>query len=224
MKLNFYQTKNLVPEDIFQIADSLKVDLLQKDFVWHDQLLEYTFNDMRLNAKHNVKITSTPMLIKACKSSKANASIIDLCSGFGKDLKLIRKYFNRVSACELDRVLALLNLSALINEQADLDFYVEDGFSVLKSKKFDVIYLDPMFTQISKKSLPNKYMQFARSRAASIDLSKLLKASLAAANEKVVVKFHSKFVPEIAPDWLYRGKLVSYGVYQTAPGVAATQK
>ncbi len=92
-----------------------------------------------------------------------------------------------------------------------------DSLEYLKNTpKVDVIYLDPMFPEKKKSSLPSKEMQFLQEYLGEGGLSEgLLLNALKMDCKRVVVKRHlrSDYLDDIKPDFQVKGKAVRYDVY-----------
>lgn len=150
-------------------------------------------------------------------ASPAELTILDACAGFGIDgLALARAA--RVTLVERQSLVFIMLLEFASRIGASVDIRHGDGLSAFEAESaWDVIYLDPMFPQRSKKALPSRPMQHLRGLSAGAEpmvLDEVLTGALACANDRVVLKRRLRD-PEVGrPSYSLAGKTVRFDVYR----------
>jgi 16S rRNA (guanine1516-N2)-methyltransferase len=149
-------------------------------------------------------------------------SVIDATAGFGADsFDFVRRGY-RVTAIERVRLISLMLIDAASRcpDQEWLDrFQVIEGESIdwiPRLHRADVIFLDPMFPDIEKKTAqPRKAQQLLRQIAGSDSGSvDLLNTARRFAGQRVVVKRPRSARPLGAePDHRFMGRSIRYDVY-----------
>tara|TARA_B100001765_G_C19503890_1_gene341240 strand:+ start:782 stop:1549 length:768 start_codon:yes stop_codon:yes gene_type:complete len=162
-------------------------------------------------------------LIRSMKGIPEECTVIDATAGLGQDA---------LSLATLSRKIVLLErvpwIHALLKEGlkktkiedsliqrmeaicVDSKYYL----SALK-QKVDVIYLDPMFTNMGK-SKAKKETQALRELTDPNKNKGLLDISLKKAKERVIVKRHrnSKYFEGVKPSFFIKGRVLRYDVYK----------
>ena len=168
------------------------------------------------------------LLQKSLRGLPNNFSCVDLTAGFGKDAFEIAKSRKCKSIHLIEKekwVFSLLedglkNSGTKEAKELLLKFQIfnEDNLQFLETnkKKYDLIFIDPMFTGVQK-SKAKRHMQALRDLSSSINDENLLKRSLERANLKVIVKRHKNmaFLEEVLPSRSIEGKVVRYDIYNT---------
>lgn len=160
----------------------------------------------------------------------ANPGVIDATAGMGRDAFVLACLGCRVTMIERSPVIAALlgdaleraarheETSAIASEQlrlvhADAREYLEH---LPEQNRPDVVYLDPMYPEAGKSSLPKKEMQaFRQLLSGDPDSDALLPAALGCARQRVVVK-RPVAAPPLggqAATMEIRGKKHRYDVY-----------
>ena len=163
-------------------------------------------------------------LIKAVQGrQKGMLTILDATAGMAADAMLMATMGHQVLALERSRlVFELVSDGFLRAAQA--------GFSPLpelrcaeavawlnqnSDRQFDVIYLDPMFTETGKRALPRKNMQLLRQLAElETDGGGLLEVAKRRARLRVVVKrpIKGEWLAD-SPDYSIKGQRVRFDIY-----------
>ena len=99
-----------------------------------------------------------------------------------------------------------------------LQFIFTDAISYLQSRDiiYDIIYLDPMFSDVDKRAKVKKDMQMLHALIGeNNDADRLLELALSKAKKRVVVKRHklSPFLNNQKPSHQIIGKSTRYDVY-----------
>lgn len=145
---------------------------------------------------------------KLLKAVGNNSTIIDATAGFAQDSFLLAHYGFKVHMLEQSNIVSSLILDAMARGlktpcvsdiiKNNLKFTNINSIEYLKTLKTeeypDVIYLDPMFNELNKKSLPNKNMYALRQIIDSnLDKNILLETALEKAKNRVVIKNSIKY-------------------------------
>lgn len=151
--------------------------------------------------------------------------ILDATAGLGRDAFVLACLGCKMHLLERSPIIAALLADGLKRAQADPEFAdidmqltVTDAITYLKTckRKYDVIYLDPMFPTRTKSALVKKEMRILRDLVGEdIDATKLLELALKNATKRVVVK-RPKLAPTIpgpAPTLKFVGKSSRFDVY-----------
>lgn len=150
-------------------------------------------------------------------------TLLDATAGLARDAFIFAKLGAKVTMLERNPTLAQAIESALknLNDEAlkqNLDFIFTDAISYLQSntRLYDVIYLDPMFSDVHKRAKVKKDMQILHELIGeNNDADMLFELALNKAQKRVVVKRHktSKFLGNHTPNHQIIGKSTRYDVY-----------
>ncbi len=171
------------------------------------------------------------MLLRAIGFHKGQPlSILDATGGMGKDSFLMASYGCNVHVIERNRIVAALLQDGLnratkqpetCNIARNIQLSILDSQKYLHNligseKQYDVIYLDPMFPERSKRSLVKKEMQMLQKLVGNEnDPTLLLAAALSVARKRVVAKRPKTALPiaNDIPSHNLCGKTTRYDVY-----------
>lgn len=158
------------------------------------------------------------LLARACGLGKPGiASVLDATAGLGRDGYTLATLGAEVSLCERQPLMVALLRDAARRAASSIEILEADAQSLLTSgRRWDVIYLDPMYPHAGKTALPQKEMQFFRDiTAGDADADSLLAPARAAANRRVVVKRPLKAPPLAAqvPALTFKGTQARFDVY-----------
>lgn len=144
--------------------------------------------------------------------------VLDAMAGWGLDGVLLARLGCSVVMVERHPLLHAL-LEDFVRRAGPVDAAVRlgDGYDWLDgSEHYAVVYLDPMFPQRRKRSLPGKRMQYLADLGVAVQrpLDQWLDAARAVATGRVVLKrrLHDPVIP--SPDWQIRGRAIRYDVYR----------
>lgn len=160
-------------------------------------------------------------------------TLLDATAGLARDAFIFAKLGANVTLLERNPTLALMIETALenLNDETlkqNLRFIFTDAITYLQSNdiQYDVIYLDPMFSDVDKRAKVKKDMQILHKLIGeNNDANALLALALNRAKKRVVVKRHklSPFLNNQKPSHQIIGKSTRYDVYLTFSDVATTQ-
>lgn len=171
-------------------------------------------------------------LLSRAMGAKKGLHILDATVGFGGDAFVLAHLGYRVTAIEKNPVVFELLEDgvrrALDNEGTReaaqrLEILNFDFFEFSKSSKpeFDCIYLDPMFPQKTKSSLPRKEMQILQALLEEDDYNietealYLFNAAMSLRTDKIVVKRPAYSKPIDKSEHIkFEGKTVRFDVYK----------
>ncbi len=162
-------------------------------------------------------------LSRAAGLHKHRASLLDGCAGLGRDGAVLAALGARVTMIERHPVVyalledawgrSIYKNSIVPRHAAAQDFLAQQ----LPGGQPDVVYLDPMYPDNSKKSLPAKALQALRNLLddGPEESGELLELALACARRRVVVKRPRRIPPltDLKPDFSYTGQQTRYDVY-----------
>ncbi len=229
-----------------ELATRLQLPLISATSVWADGEIRLRYRDGALQASclgptggqmavcaDYLKVSSDrrhrqaqgELLIKAVQGRhRRPLSVLDATAGLAADAMLISAMGHRVVALERSPFVFELIKDGLaraarggVSEMPDI--HCAEAITWLTDhldSQFDVIYLDPMFANAGKRSLPQKNMQLLRILCAEpVDNAALLEAARARAALKVVVKRPAKgeWLGQ-KPDYSINGQRVRFDVYQ----------
>lgn len=168
------------------------------------------------------------LLVKAAriKGFEGTPSIVDCTAGLGEDSLLLAATGFEVTLFERDEVIAALLEDALSRAAKDDELapivarmHLCQGDSIAGlaqlANKPDVVFLDPMFPQKRKSAATKKKFQLLHHLEQPCqEEDELLRAALAAATRKVVVKRPAKgaYLAGVKPSHSIQGKAVRYDV------------
>jgi len=159
---------------------------------------------------------------------KFRPNVLDATAGLGVDGFLLATLGCHVTMIEQNKMIYQLLLDGLLRAQQDnkfkdLNINLINNNSILyleqSKKKFDVIYLDPMFPDRKKSALVKKEMRILKEIVGNEQTNsiQLLKTAIAHAVKRVVVK-RPKLAPEIynntiKPTLSLKGKSSRFDIY-----------
>lgn len=167
-------------------------------------------------------------LARAIGLSGATLHVLDATAGLGRDSILFAIWGCQVLALErsselcqtLQKALDLaVEVPALKSAVPRIELVKADAREFLRSKKakgaFDVIYLDPMYSESTKSALAKKEMRDLRELVGDdLDAKELFDYAIQAAPKRVVVKRPDHGKPLAEPVLhQFEGKLVRYDLY-----------
>ena len=151
------------------------------------------------------------------------ATVFDATLGLGKDTFHLAYLGASVVATDRDSLPFVLVESALknfdssqIKGQVQCHFSDAEDFFSNTTQVFDALYLDPMFEDVEKKSLPKKEMQFlSGSQKENRGYTDLIELALEKGVKRVVVKRPLKGAKLYSePQITLCGKMIRYDIYQ----------
>lgn len=162
------------------------------------------------------------MLAKAIGVKKdAGLAVLDATAGLGRDAYSLAALGCRVTAMERSPIVAMLLRDALYRAAEDPAVtrilpLVGDCREEMAARRYDVVYLDPMFPERGKAAKSKKEMQYMQALLGDEDSTDLLAPALACATRRVVVKrpIHAPpLEPAPKPSHTHKGKSVRFDVY-----------
>ena len=159
-------------------------------------------------------------LSRACGLTRGVAcTVLDVMAGWGIDGLTLRRLGCEVTCLENSVVAWALVHNLLERSGAtDVKLHHTDAWCWLEqtTKRFDVVYLDPMFPERRKKALPGKRIQYLAQVVSGLDhdLADWIARAKSVATARVVLnrRLHD---PEAGdPDWRIAGRSVRYDVYR----------
>ena len=163
-------------------------------------------------------------LARACGVTRSRQPrVLDAMAGWGVDGMMLAALSCPVVMVERnDAMWALLDsfLSSCSGRGAELIH--ADAWTILDGKRsFDVVYLDPMFSQRRKGALPGKAMQLLARVCGPDDRSAAdwVERAKPCAVARVVLKRRLRDPLVGRPDWQIKGHSVRYDVYRGVGGV-----
>lgn len=171
------------------------------------------------------------MLYRAIGIKKGNRpTVLDCTGGFGRDSFLLASAGCRVTILERNKIIAALLEDGLKRARENpettriienIEMFEYDAVSFLtemakSEKKYDVVYLDPMFPASSKSAKVKKELQFLQLlNINDNNIENLLPASLKVAGKRVVVKRpkHADFMNALTPSYNLSGRTTRFDVY-----------
>ena len=170
------------------------------------------------------------LLLKACGLKKGNTSLFDACFGLGYDAIFLSSYDFDVTGAERNPVVQELVINALSRAKETgaygdsfVSFYAGSAQEYLDrfpETRFDVVYLDPMFSGEEERSaLAKKEMRIFRDLVGDDqDAPALFRKVFGHATNRVVVKRSDSAAPIVPVEEKpisisFEGKSVRYDVY-----------
>lgn len=143
-------------------------------------------------------------------------TVLDMTAGYGVDSALMAFHGAQVTAVERN-----VGVYCLLD---DLARRVSPGFQAVcgdgrdqLADRWDVVYLDPMFPERSKRALPSKRLQYLVALASdsedALDLDAWIKASQRACNKRTVLKRRAKDPVLGSPTGSIKGRSVRFDIY-----------
>ncbi len=165
------------------------------------------------------------MLIKALQGRQRQPlTILDVTAGLAADAMLIAAAGHHIMALERSPIVSELVKDGIRRVGEDDNFPVPEFYCaeaenwlMAQPRRFDVIYMDPMFAPTGKKALPRKNLQLLRRLCGdSQEAERLLALAKTRADCRVVVKRHVKadYLGGL-PDYSIKGQRVRFDIYQT---------
>lgn len=218
--LELFPEEGLIVKDIVHSDVCLIIDEASRSF----SLKYKEFNPVKIDVKnildkHKYFFTKNSFykdpLARALglKKGKERPDVLDATAGMMGDSLLMYSYGLRSLTCaERNPLVAILVLNAIKVSNLDVNFHFG---SYICDKEFDVIFFDPMYDVINKKTAPKKEMEIFRQIVGKDQDAKEMASNLKLkAIERLVIKRSSKapFLLE-APSHTIKGKSTSYDVY-----------
>lgn len=179
----------------------------------------YIFVDFESSEwSHRLKSNSKELLAQAIGLNKGMKSVLDLTCGLGQDAFLLSYLGLEVTAIEKSKDVYELVKDALARtEKSQFQLVHCDSATYLDqlSDSVDVIYIDPMFPEKKKSSLPSKEMQFLQSLLDDSTGDGLLTKALSKDCKRLVVKRHlrSDYLDGVKPSFQIKAKAVRFDIY-----------
>ena len=168
------------------------------------------------------------LLRNALKGLPKSFSCLDVTAGFGKDSLEISKLRNCESLVLLEKEKWLCKIlengmeiarstrtKSLVNKFKIIN---TDNHKFLEGNKsnYDLIYIDPMFSGVSK-SKAKKHMQALRDLSSELEDYKILGKCLKLAKNRIVIKRHKRmhYLESFRPTRSIEGKVIRYDIYNT---------
>ncbi len=186
------------------------------------------FLDLLQQFKRQSGMGKNQLIARAVGFKNRGLKVFDATAGLGKDAFLLRYLGCEVTAFESSPVIFALLKNAVVRAKEvselqplmdGLDFKLGNSLEVLKALEPDqfpqVVYLDPMYPDLSKTSLAKKEMQILRELIGGADNSEaLLEVSLLRAQQRVVIKRPLKAKKIMGPIiHSYVGRAARYDCY-----------
>ncbi|HSW13159.1 MAG TPA: class I SAM-dependent methyltransferase [Solimonas sp.] len=163
---------------------------------------------------------------------KPDLELLDATAGLGRDGFVLAALGARVTLLERQPQIAALLQDAHRRALADpalapvaarIELFDGDSAGLMAQRRWDTVYLDPMYPHTGKTALPQKEMQIFRDlTGGDPDADRLLEPALQAARLRVVVKRPAK-APWLAgrkPSLDFHGTQARFDVYLTATAAA----
>ena len=150
--------------------------------------------------------------------------VLDATAGLGRDAFLLANAGNRLHLLEREPAIYALLADGLRRAAADADLapvvermrlHRADFRDWSEARRYDVVYLDPMFPRPEKRARGKKEMVFLQRLAGEGEESGLLAKALGCARDRVVVKRPPReaWMDAAEPSFSYRGRVSRYDVY-----------
>jgi 16S rRNA (guanine1516-N2)-methyltransferase len=166
------------------------------------------------------------ILVKAVGLKKGVRTVCDATCGLGYDAFFLSTFKDlEVTACERSPLVAELVMDALVRvkdtgrfENSPMFFHFGDAREFLRGRRFDAVFLDPMYPRDEGTSaLPKKEMQLVAGLVGKDgDAEALFEAAWESATKRVVVKRADDAPPLVSrrrPDFEVSGKTVRFDIY-----------
>ena len=151
--------------------------------------------------------------------------VLDATAGLGRDAFLLASAGNRLHLLDREPAIYALLADGLRRAAADPDLapvvermrlHCADFRDWSGARRYDVVYLDPMFPRPEKRARGKKEMVFLQRLAGEGEESGLLAKALGCARGRVVVKRPPReaWMDAAEPSFSYRGRVSRYDVYQ----------
>jgi 16S rRNA (guanine1516-N2)-methyltransferase len=146
--------------------------------------------------------------------------VLDATAGLGRDAYTLAALGCNVTAFERSPVVAALLRDAIDRSRGDpavarIDLRVGDAREEMARRRYEVVYLDPMFPERGS-ALSKKEMQYMQLLLEPDDGADLFAPALQCATRRVVVKrpIHAaRLAPTPTPNHVFKGKSVRFDVY-----------
>jgi 16S rRNA (guanine1516-N2)-methyltransferase len=167
------------------------------------------------------RLRGKSMLLRACGTGSSGSSVLDAFAGFGFDALTLCKQGFAVTAVERDPLVWLMLMEFAERLGIDLPGCCGDSVSIMASaaRRWDIVYLDPMFPPRHKRALPNLALQHLQHLcsespiAAPVGIEACLELAQACALRRVVLKRRLKDPTLGKPSHQLKGQAVRFDVY-----------
>ncbi len=160
-------------------------------------------------------------LVRACGvAAGRRTAVLDVMAGWGVDALVLAGRGCAVTLVERLPAMSALQQDLVRRSGLPAEVVCGDGFEALLTASPDVVYLDPMFPERSKNSLPGKRMQWLAELADgdARPLETWLALARERARRRVVLKRRRRDPTVLTPDWRIDGRTVRYDVYRGQGG------
>lgn len=225
------------------LADALQMPCIDKEAEVSGFLLEYRdgiLNLRRPGDRRGIGIDwvigsqawrrqhrGKELLLKAVGKLPADAIVLDATAGLGGDTLVLAQAGFQVVAVERHPVVHALLVDALARAAAQglaelagrIDLQQADAMTIMQDRRFDTVYLDPMFPGRDDSAAVRKPLVYLQGLlGVGEDEAELLQAALSCATRRVVVKrpLRAPALSGPVPDLQWKGKAVRFDVYTVA--------
>lgn len=150
--------------------------------------------------------------------------VLDATAGFGRDAMLLAALGAEVDCCERHPTVHARLCEAIghlpTEIAARMRCHAADAHALLAGRRWDVVYLDPMYAPTGKHALPRATAQALRALVGEdADADTLLAPARAAARRRVVVKRALRAPPlaGVRPMQSLRGNSIRFDLYTPTP-------
>jgi len=150
-------------------------------------------------------------------SDAGRKTVLDAFAGFGTDGLALAQHCE-VTLVEVNPVVFVLLAEISCRSGHEVELLHADCWPLLEqnARRWDVIYLDPMFPRRNKRALPNKAMQLLKEMTQEMkeaNIEQLLAVARQASRERVVLKRRLKDPVMGRPNHSLKGRSVRFDVY-----------
>jgi len=217
----------------FELIECLQPPDLDGALLWAvDDHLELRFGGERgpgawvTEAEVRRRVRQVPELLRACGVRRGDR-VLDAMAGWGLDGLVLAGAGARVVMVEREPLLQVLQEDLLRRMQpCNVESSLGDGFLRLQEQgEYEVIYLDPMFPERSKRALPGKRLQYLGRLIGVVEqdrpLIEWVERAIDCAAQRVVVKRRLHDAALAAPAWQILGRSIRYDVYRGRGALSA---
>jgi len=167
---------------------------------------------------HGRRRASRSALARACAVGPG-VRVLDAMAGWGTDGLALARLGCRVRMVEVNPLVFAMLDDRLHRSGVCAETELADARSWMpgpEGKRYDVVYLDPMFPATNKTALPTKPLQVLREIVGegTPDVSDLLQRARRCALSRVVMKQRAHGPAIGDPDWRIPGRTVRFDVYR----------